>query len=153
MKLSFRRDDLRGAEVQELLRRHLDTMAEHSPPESRHALDLSGLRALDVTFWSIWDDEMLVGCGALKEIDPEHGEIKSMHTAKARRGQGIAATMLDYIMAEARGRGYQRLSLETGSMAAFKPAHALYSKYGFTDCPPFSGYREDHNSIFMTRRL
>lgn len=151
--LSFRFDDLSGDEVQALLRRHLDTMAEHSPPESRHALDLSGLRAADVTFWSVWDEKELVGCGALKQLDPEHGEIKSMHTLKERRGQGIAAAMLDHIMAEARARGYQRLSLETGSMAAFAPAHALYSKYGFVDCPPFAGYREDPNSIFMTRTL
>lgn len=105
MTLSFRLDDLRGAEVQDLLRAHLSTMAEHSPPESRHALDLSGLQAPDVTFWSVWDAEVLVGCGALKELDRRHGEIKSMHTAKARRGQGIAAFMLDYIMDEARQRG------------------------------------------------
>ncbi len=153
MTLSFRLDDLSGSDIKELLRRHLDTMAEHSPPESRHALDLSGLRAADVTFWSIWEGEELVGCGALKELDPEHGEIKSMHTAKALRGQGIAAAMLEHILEEARGRGYRRLSLETGSMAAFAPAHALYSKYGFTDCPPFADYREDPNSIFMTRTL
>lgn len=153
MQLSFRLDDLSGVAVQDLLRRHLDTMAEHSPPESRHALDLSGLKAPDVTFWSLWDDETLVGVGALKQLDPEHGEIKSMHTAKARRGQGIAAAMLEHIMAEARRRGYRRLSLETGSMAAFEPARALYTKYGFTFCPPFAGYREDPNSVFMTRSL
>jgi putative acetyltransferase len=153
MALSFHLDDLSGADIQALLQRHLDTMAEHSPPESRHALDLTGLCAKDVTFWSIWHEAELVGCGALKELDPAHGEIKSMHTTKARRGQGIAAAMLEYILDEARGRGYQRLSLETGSMAAFAPAHALYSKYGFTDCPPFASYREDPNSIFMTRTL
>jgi putative acetyltransferase len=153
MTLSFRLDDLNGSDIQALLRRHLDTMAEHSPPESRHALDLTGLRATDVTFWSIWDEVELVGCGALKELDPRHGEIKSMHTTKNRRGQGIAAAMLEHILKEASARGYQRLSLETGSMAAFAPAHALYSKYGFADCAPFAGYREDPNSLFMTRTL
>ncbi|MEZ5933807.1 MAG: GNAT family N-acetyltransferase [Alphaproteobacteria bacterium] len=153
MKLSFRLDDLSGAKVQDLLRRHLGTMAEHSPPESRHALDLSGLRAADVTFWSLWDGEALVGFGALKELDPEHGEIKSMHTAMARRGQGIGAAMLEHILAEARRRGYRRLSLETGSMAGFAPARALYAKYGFAFCPPFAGYRLDPNSVFMTRAL
>jgi putative acetyltransferase len=153
MKLSFRLDDLSELDVQNLLRRHLDTMAEHSPPESRHALDLSGLRAPDVTFWSIWDEEILVGCGALKQLETEHGEIKSMHTVRERRGQGIAAAMLEYIMLEATERGYRRLSLETGSMAAFAPARALYSKYGFVDCAPFADYREDPNSLFMTRLL
>jgi putative acetyltransferase len=153
MTLSFRLDDLSGSDIQGLLQRHLDTMAERSPPESRHALDLTGLKAPEVTFWSIWSEVELVGCGALKELDPAHGEIKSMHTAQARRGQGIAAAMLEHILVEARGRGYQRLSLETGSMAAFAPAHALYSKYGFADCPPFDGYFEDPNSIFMTRTL
>lgn len=153
MKLSFHLDDLSGANIQALLQRHLDTMAEHSPPESRHALDLSGLRADDVTFWSIWDGAHLVGCGALKELDSRHGEIKSMHTAKVCRGQGVAAAMLEHILEEARRRSYQRLSLETGSMAAFAAAHALYSKYGFADCAPFADYREDPNSIFMTRTL
>lgn len=128
-------------------------MAEHSPPESRHALDLTGLRTPDVSFWSFWDADALVGFGALKELDPEHGEIKSMHTATARRGQGIAAAMLDHIMAEARRRAYRRLSLETGSMAGFAPARALYAKYGFTYCEPFASYREDPNSVFMTRLL
>jgi len=150
MQLTFRLDDLSGFEVQDLLHAHLDTMAEHSPPESRHALDLSGLQAPDVTFWSVWDGETLVGVGALKELDPQHGEIKSMHTVKARRGQGIAAHMLEHIMKEASARGYQRLSLETGSMAAFAPAHALYEKYGFTDCPPFANYQLDPHSTFMT---
>ena len=153
MELSFRLDDVRGPEVLDLLRRHLDTMAKHSPPESRHALDTSGLRAPDVTFWSVWSKAMLVGVGALKEIDPRHGEIKSMHTAEAMRGQGIAARMLLHIMKEARARGYRRLSLETGSMAAFAPARALYERYGFTDCPPFADYRLDPNSSFMTLEL
>ena len=153
MQLSFRLDDLSGTAVQDLLSRHLETMAEHSPPESRHALDLSGLRAADVTFWSVWDGDALVGCGALKQLDPDHGEIKSMHTAKARRGQGIAARILQHIMAEARARGYRRLSLETGSMAGFAPARSLYVRYGFTFCPPFGSYRLDPNSVFMTRDI
>lgn len=153
MELSFRLDDLSGEAVQGLLRRHLDTMAEHSPPESRHALDLSGLRAPDVTFWSVWSGDALVGFGGLKELDPHHGEIKSMHTAKAARGQGIAARILEYITGEAVSRGYQRLSLETGSMAAFAPARKLYEKHGFTFCAPFADYRLDPNSTFMTREI
>lgn len=153
MELSFRLDDLSGVEVQALLRRHLDTMAASSPPESRHALDLSGLQSPDVTFWSVWDGDRLVGFGGLKELDPQHGEIKSMHTAKAARGQGIAARILEHITNEAVSRGYRRLSLETGSMTAFAPAHALYQKAGFTDCPPFANYHPDPNSLFMTREL
>ena len=153
MELSFRLDDLSGAEVQELLRRHLDTMAETSPPESRHALDLSGLRAPDVTFWSVWRSEALVGFGGLKELDPRHGEIKSMHTATTARGQGIAARMLEHILTESRNRSYRRLSLETGSMAAFAPARKLYEKHGFAYCDPFADYRLDPHSVFMTLEL
>ncbi len=153
MTLSFRLDDLTGADVQDLLRRHLAMMAEQSPAESCQALDLSGLQASDVTFWSIWDDQVLVGCGALKELDSQHGEIKSMHTSTACRGRGIAAAMLEHIIEEARGRGYCRLSLETGSMGSFVPARMLYRKYGFSECLPFADYLEDSHSIFMTRVL
>mgnify|MGYP001825650351 FL=1 len=101
-------DDLRGPEIVALLQAHLDQMAAASPPESRHALDLDGLRAPDVTFWTAWRDDMLLGCGALKQIDPAHGEIKSMHTAQAARGQGIGAAILQTIFEEARSRNYER---------------------------------------------
>ncbi|MDH3658612.1 MAG: GNAT family N-acetyltransferase [Alphaproteobacteria bacterium] len=151
--MSFRLDDVGGAEMRELLRRHLDAMAEHSPPESRHALDLSGLRAADVTFWSVWCEAALVGFGGLKELDAEHGEIKSMHVARERRGQGIAAAILEHLMQEARRRGYQRLSLETGSMAGFLPARKLYERYGFAYCEPFASYRLDPHSVFMALEL
>ena len=153
MDLSFRLDDLRGQEVQGLLAAHLLELAPLSPPESRHALDLEGLRASDATFWSVWHEARLVGMGALKELDPGHGEIKSMHTVLAFRGQGVAARILEYIMDEARRRAYRRLSLETGSMAAMAPARALYKKYGFVDCAPFASYRLDPNSVFMTKTL
>ncbi|MEM6464353.1 MAG: GNAT family N-acetyltransferase [Pseudomonadota bacterium] len=149
----IRLDDLRGSEIADLLRAHLDQMAEHSPPESRHALDLEGLRAPDVTFWTAWRKGTLLGCGALKELDAAHGEIKSMHTARAERGQGVAASILQTILVEARKRAYRRLSLETGSMNAFRPAHQLYMKHGFEACPPFGDYIEDRNSIFMTLAL
>lgn len=146
-------DDLRGPEIAALLEAHLDQMAESSPPESRHALDLDGLRGPDVTFWTAWRDNVLLGCGALKEIDAAHGEIKSMHTAKAARGQGVGAAILATILDEARCRNYARLSLETGSMAAFHPAHRLYERHGFSFCQPFADYREDPNSVFMTLEL
>ena len=149
----IRLDDLRGPEIADLLRAHLDQMAATSPPESRHALDLDGLRGPDVTFWTAWRDGTLLGCGALKELDGVHGEIKSMHTASVARGQGVAAAILQTILEEARLRAYKRLSLETGSMAAFRPAHQLYLKHGFEECPPFGTYVEDPNSLFMTLAL
>ena len=153
MQISIREDDLRGPEIAALLRAHLDQMADQSPPESRHALDLDGLRAADVTFWCAWDGPDLLGCGALKAIDPGHGEIKSMHTSAAHRGRGVAARILTHIIDTARARGYRRLSLETGSMAAFAPARALYERFGFSYCAPFADYREDPNSVFMTFEL
>lgn len=126
----------------------------HSPPpESTHALDLAGLRALDIAFWSAWIADDLVGSGALKELDAFHGEIKSMHTKATARGQGVAKHMLDHIVSEAVRRGYRRLSLETGSIRAFEPARALYRQYGFTPCGPFANYRDDPNSIYMSKVL
>lgn len=146
-------DDLRAPEIAALLEAHLKLMRETSPPESVHALDLDGLRAPEVTFWTVWDGATLLGCGALKQLDPAQGEIKSMHTAAAARGRGVARAMLAHILAEARARGYRRLSLETGSMAAFAPARALYARFGFRDCPPFGDYLLDPNSVFMTLEL
>jgi len=146
-------DNLDGPEVADLLQDHLDQMAIHSPPESRHALDLEGLKSPFITFWSAWDGDNLMGCGALKELDPEHGELKSMKTANAYLKRGVAKALLQHILVEAGRRGYRRLSLETGSMAAFEPARRLYASYGFTDCGPFADYVEDPNSVFMTLEL
>ena len=147
------RDDLTGPEITHLLREHLTNMAENSPPESIHALSQEKLRKPDITFWSIWNDNDLLGCGALKELDPEHGEIKSMRTATQHRRKGVAAMMLVHILAEARQRKYKRVSLETGSVPAFMPAHELYRRFGFMECGPFADYREDPYSIFMTKEL
>jgi putative acetyltransferase len=118
-----------------------------------HALDLEALRAPEITFWTLWDGSHLLGCGALKELDPLHGEIKSMHTAEARRRTGVGARILTHIIDEARRRGYRRLSLETGSPAAFAPARALYARFGFVICGPFGNYRKDPYSICMTLDL
>ena len=128
-------------------------MASISPPESCHALDTSELASVDVTFWTAWAGESLAGCGALKELEPGHGEIKSMRTAAGFLRRGVAAQILEVILQTARARGYHRLSLETGSMAEFEPARRLYSRHGFEYCPPFADYRMDPNSVFMTRRL
>jgi putative acetyltransferase len=146
-------DDLSGPEIHALLEEHLRNMHELSPPESVHALDLDKLRKPDITFWCAWDGPVLVGCGALKEIDPGHGEVKSMRTPSAIRRKGAGRAILAHIIEVARSRSYDRLSLETGSMAAFEPARRLYESAGFTYCGPFEGYQEDPNSTFMTMRL
>src|SRR5688572_27687072 len=146
-------DDLSGREIQELLREHLRGMHLNSPPESVHALDLEGLRQPGITFWTVWDGGELLGCGALKELDAAHGEIKSMRTAAAHLRKGVARRMLAHILAEARRRGYRRVSLETGSGEAFVPAQRLYETFGFAYCGPFDGYAEDPFSVFMTLEL
>ena len=151
--MQVRLDDLSGPEVRNLLEEHLRNMAQLSPPESIHALDIDALRKPGITFWSVWSGDELLGCGALREIDAQHGEIKSMRTSTAYRRQGVARKMLSHIIAEARNRSYTRLSLETGSMQAFEPAQRLYASFGFTYCSPFAGYVEDPNSVFMTRAL
>lgn len=146
-------DDLTGSKVAELITEHLQAMTLHSPPESIHALNLDELRKPEITFWSIWDGDDLAGCGALKELDSQHGEIKSMRTATSYLRKGIAKRMLQHIIDEAKRRGYHRLSLETGSMEAFEPARRLYASFGFRYCKPFSEYTEDPNSVFMTIEL
>lgn len=146
-------DDLTGPEVIELVREHLHSMTLHSPPESIHALNLDELKKQEITFWSVWERDELAGCGALKEIDAQHGEIKSMRTSSLHVRKGVAKRLLEHIIEEARQRGYQRISLETGSMAAFEPAKRLYASFGFQYCKPFSDYIEDPNSVFMTKQL
>ena len=151
--MEIRLDDLSGSAIRALLEEHLRSMYELSPPESVHALDLDGLRRPEITFWSAWSGDELLGCGALKELDPRHGEIKSMRTSSAHRRKGVARAMLAHIIAEAKRRRYARLSLETGSMKGFEPAQRLYASFGFSYCPPFGDYAEDPNSVFMTRTL
>jgi putative acetyltransferase len=152
-QFEIRRDDLTGGQIAALLEEHLHGVALHSPPESIHALDLDRLRSGDITFWSVWDGAELAGCGALKELDPRHGEIKSMRTATAHLRRGVAAALLEHVLGEARRRGYSRISLETGSMAGFEPARRLYAKFGFLECGPFAGYKPDPHSTFMTLEI
>jgi len=151
--LEIKPDDLTGSEIAALIGEHLQEMALQSPPESVHALNLEGLKKPDITFWSAWEQEKLAGCGALKELDDGHGEIKSMRTSSSHLRKGVARGILQHIIEEARRRGYTRLSLETGSMAAFEPARRLYASFGFEYCKPFSDYSEDPNSVFMTKPL
>ena len=151
--MQIRVDDLRGSEIAKLLGRHLEFCRKTSPPESVHALDLDKLRKPEITFWTAWDGAQLLGCGALKEIDLAHGEIKSMHTAVEYRGKGVASGIVEHIIDQARVRSYKRLSLETGSMDEFVPARALYSRFGFSVTGPFADYKLDPNSVFMTLDL
>jgi putative acetyltransferase len=148
-------DDLSRPEVHALLSEHLRNMYALSPPESVHALDLDRLRTPEITFWTAWEGTQLIGCGALKELDPRHGEIKSMRTPEGLRRRGAGRAILNHIITVARARGYQRLSLETGasSLAGFRPALKLYESAGFGFCGPFGEYCEDPYSAFMTLRL
>lgn len=149
----IRVDDLSDPRIAVFLEEHIKDMRAVSPPESKHALDLAGLKQPDVTFWTVWNAETLVGCGAIKRLSGEHAELKSMRTAPSLRRSGVASGLLQYIIGEAQRLGYQRLSLETGSMPFFQPAQSLYAKHGFTYCAPFNGYHEDSNSVFMTLEL
>jgi putative acetyltransferase len=151
--MRIRLDDLSQPEVHALLDEHLAEMRRLSPPESVHALDLGALRRPEISFWTLWSGSDLLGCGALKQLDASHAEIKSMRTATAHRRRGVARTMLEHLVQEARQRSYARLSLETGAEDAFAPARALYASFGFTYCAPFADYTNDPNSVFMTRLL
>jgi putative acetyltransferase len=151
--IEIRRDDLSGAEVRTLIRSHLDGMHETSPPQSVHALDLEDLRHPSITFWSAWVDGQLAGIAALKAIDAERGELKSMRVDDRHRGSGVGRTLLRHIIAEARRRGMSSLWLETGSPEDFVPAQRLYESEGFRRCGPFEEYAEDPFSVFMTREL
>lgn len=153
MKLHIIEDDLDGTEIAALLQLHLDEMFAWSPPESVHAMPLARLRQPDVTFYSAWDGSTLAGCGALKHLDDAHGELKSMRAAPAYRGKGVGRALLLHLLAEARSRGYARVSLETGSHGPFLPAQRLYESHGFVECPPFADYELDPFSLYMTRPL
>ncbi len=151
--MKIRVDDPRRDQTARLLREHLDDVAVHSPPDSIHALDIDALCSPAITFWTAWEGRELLGCGALLELDRQHGEIKSMRTARNHLRRGVASRMLQHITMEAKRRLYTRLSLETGSMEAFAPARALYASFGFAFCDPFADYASDPNSVFMTRVL
>jgi putative acetyltransferase len=146
-------DDLSGPQIRDFLAEHVLQMRSITPLESKHALDLDALRQPGITFWSVMDGDILVGCGAIKRLDANHAEVKSMRSAPARQRSGIASRLLDHIITEASRTGFARLSLETGSTGFFLPARNLYRKFGFEYCGPFADYRPDPNSVFMTRTL
>ncbi len=149
--MNIQLDDLKGKEVEKLLREHLEDMFTHSPPESVHALDLTSLKAPNITFWTAWVEGNLAGCVALKELDKHHGEVKSMRTSSSHLRQGVAAKLLNHILIEAKSRSYTRISLEAGSMDAFLPSRKLYKRFGFNKSAPFDNYKEDPNSVYMTK--
>ena len=151
--MQIRTDDLNGKAIQALLQEHLDSMHLHSPPESVHALDLTALRQPEITFWSAWEGDDLVGCGALKQLSSDHGELKSMRTATPHLRKGVARTMLLHIGSAARAKGLRRISLETGPHAPFFAAQKLYESEGFVECGPFANYALDPYSLFMTKAL
>ena len=146
-------DDLSRVEVHALLQEHLDNMHELSPAEQVFALDLEKLRSPSITFWTVWDDGVLIGCGALKELSPTHGEVKSMRTPQKLRRRGAGRTVLEKIIETAKARGYTNLSLETGSHPDFEKSHNLYRSVGFEYCGPFGSYRANPHSVFMRLAL
>jgi len=151
--MEIRVDDLNGPEIAGLLAGHLDHMAMLSPPDTVHTLDLAALRVPEVTFWTVWDEADLLGCGALKELDPTFAEIKSMRTAPEHRGKGVAERLVKHLLDVARQRGYQRVSLETGTHADFQPAHRLYKRFGFDYGDAFSDYAVTEHNVYMTLEL
>lgn len=151
--LTIRLDDLSGPEIAAFLQEHIRDMLSVSPPESKHALDLDGLRQPNIRFWTVWDGTRLVACGALKDLGGGHAEIKSMRTAAGYRQKGVASLVLKHLIGQAQRRRHHRLSLETGSMPFFAPARQLYAKFGFEHCGPFANYKPDPNSVFMTMAL
>jgi putative acetyltransferase len=151
--MEIREDDLTGSQTVRFLAAHLENMQQITPPESVHALGVEALRSPEITLWSAWEEEVLLGCGALKALNRESGEIKAMRTADAHRRRGVGSRILERIIEEARRRGYRRLYLETGAMAEFSAAHALYTRYGFELRGPFGDYAPDPNSVFMAKEL
>ncbi|MFL0804031.1 MAG: GNAT family N-acetyltransferase [Agarilytica sp.] len=151
--MDIKLDNLRHPDVISLVMEHLRCMADTSPPESRHALDLNKLRDASITFWTCWHHSTLAGCIALKEVSPSHGELKSMKTANTCLRMGVGRKLLEHLITESKKRGYTQLSLETGSMSYFEPARALYTRFGFKVCSPFAHYHEDPNSVYMNLEL
>jgi putative acetyltransferase len=151
--MNIKLDDLKGPEIAALLEEHLLSMKSVSPPESKHALDLEGLRRPEIAFWTVWEGNQLAGCGALQELNAQHAEIKSMRTSSAFLRKGVATRLLSHIVDEAKRRNYQRLSLETGAMEYFEPARRLYANFGFAKCEPFANYVDDPHSVLMTREV
>lgn len=153
MTINIKLDDLTGKDIIDFLEEHIKDMKSVSPPESKHPLDLEGLKNPAVKFWTAWDDSELVACGALMKLSDTQGEIKSMRAKPTVRRTGVASLLLKHILDDAEKSGFTRVSLETGSMPFFKPAQHLYKKFGFIECEPFADYNHDPNSVFMSKDI
>ena len=153
MTPTISRADFADPALAAFLRAHLDDMEPTAPPESRHALDLAALQGAHVRLWVAHAGDQIVGTAALARIEDRHEELKSMRTDPARRGRGVASRLLTHVLDDARSRGVERVSLETGTMAFFAPARAFYDRAGFAPCAPFGSYVDDPNSTFMTMTL
>ena len=151
--IEIRADDLTGEHTRRLVAFHLAALVGTAPPESIHALDVDALRRPGITVWSAWVEDRIAGIAALRELDPERGEIKSMRVDDGFRGAGVGRALLDHLVAAARERGMTSLWLETGTTEDFTPAHRLYQSAGFVDCDAFQGYLPDPHSRFMTLAL
>jgi len=151
--MKIKLDDLQSLQVRALLSVHLNNAAQLSPADNVFALDLNALCKADITFWTAWQGDIVIGFGAIKELSKNHGELKSMHTLAEFRGKGIASQILSHLIDESKTRNYQRISLETGTVAEYKAAHKLYQKFGFTKCSAFASYEESENSLFMTLQI
>jgi len=151
--VEIRIDNIESAVVKKLLQEHHDDMLKHSPVESVHALDFSSLRETSITFYTAWDNGQLAGCAALNKLDDKQVELKSMKTSTSFLRRGVAAKLLSYLLIEAQKKGYEKISLETGTADVFVPAQKLYKRFEFTSCPPFSDYQEDPYSMFFTKDL
>jgi putative acetyltransferase len=146
-------DNLESLEVKKLLQEHHEDMLQHSPPESVHALDLTSLKAPEVTFFTAWINDELAGCGAFKKLDDKHIELKSMRTSQHFLRMGVAAKLLTHMLAIAKEESFVTISLETGTKEAFMPAQKLYENFGFKECKPFAHYQEDPYSKFLSKDI
>ena len=153
MELEIAIDDPRAADVQDLLGVHLAFSQTVTPIEYSFALDVHELVGDEVTFFSARRGGLLVGIAALKRLDQDHAELKSMHTREAERGTGIGRALVEHLLAFARAEGYRQVSLETGSTEEFVAARTLYARAGFSPCEPFGGYAASPYNTFMTMRL
>jgi putative acetyltransferase len=153
VQLSFREENLSGAEIRALVATHLQGMADNSPPGTCFALDIDGLLQPGVTLWSAWDGDALVGMGALKTLQARNGELKSMRVDDRYLGKGAGRAILEHLIAQAQKRGLSALWLETGSSAGFAAALKLYERAGFRYCGPFADYGDNGFSRFMTREI
>ncbi|WP_214481948.1 GNAT family N-acetyltransferase [Bacillus sp. SM2101] len=151
--MDIKLDDLTGTEITSLIEEHVHNMGIHYPDDINYGFNIEDLKKPEITFWSAWEQNELVGCGALIELDSQHGELKSMKKVPSHLRKGVAKQILEHIIEEAKKRGYTRLSLGTGAMEAFEAARKLYENYGFEYCKPFSDYEEDPYSVFMTKEL